>query len=285
MPLNEVSMKKTILLFFALLFSGAVSIAQQTSCPEHFSGGEAPVFTNPKLAERTAQLCFEAYAVMHSGISRTPLWSAEHLSRSRIANAKAMTRRNTFHPEQQLPADARAELRDYARSGFDRGHMSPSGDMPTESAQYESFSLANIIPQDANNNQHLWAGIEEKIRDLADRRGELYVITGPIFEGSSLQRINGRILVPTHVFKAVYDPGRRQAGAYIAPNAPGSEYQTVSIAELEKRININLFPRMSSDVKQRKMDLPAPGRRKSGVRKNTDDENMIQRILRSLGIK
>jgi endonuclease G len=277
-------MKKTVLLFFALLVSAA-SAGQPTSCPEHFADGEAPEFINEKLAEKTMPLCFEAYAVIHSGISRTPLWSAEHLSRSRIESARTMKRRNTFHPEERLPADARAELRDYARSGFDRGHMSPSGDMPNETAQYESFSLANIIPQDANNNQHLWAGIEEKTRDLAERRGELYVITGPIFEGSSLQRLNGRVLVPTHVFKAVYDPKRRQAGAYIAPNAAGSEYQTVSIAELEKRINIDLFPQLPAETKQRKMDLPAPGERRPGARKGADDDSLIRRILRSFGIK
>lgn len=282
-------MKKNFsLLLSALLFSAIFStdsIAQPTSCPEHFAGGEAPEITNEKLAERAQQLCFEAYAVMHSGVSRTPLWSAEHLNRGRISSARAMTRRNNFHPEEQLPANSRAELRDYARSGFDRGHMSPSGDMPTESAQYESFSLANIIPQNANNNQNLWANIEEQTRNLAARRGELYVITGPMFEGASIQRINGRILVPTHVFKAVYDPARRQAGAYIAPNAPGSEYQTVPIAELEKRININLFPRLPADIKQREMDLPAPASRRSGSQKGNEEYDFIRRILRSFGIR
>jgi endonuclease G len=285
----EVFMRKNIVLRLAALLFGAiagtVSIAQPTSCPEHFAGGEAPEITNEKLADKSAQLCFEAYAVMHSGISRTPLWSAEHLNRDRISSAKAMTRRNNFHSEEQLPANSRAELRDYARSGFDRGHMSPSGDMPSETAQYESFSMANIIPQDANNNQHLWAGIEEQTRNLANRRGELYVITGPMFEGASVQRINGRVLVPTHVFKAVYDPARRQAGAYIAPNAPGSEYQTVPIAELEKRININLFPRLPAEIKQRKMDLPEPASRRSGSHKGNEQQDFIRRILRSFGIR
>ena len=130
--------------------------------------------------------------------------------------------------------------------------------MPSASAQEESFSLSNVIPQDPNNNRNLWEGIESAVRTYVKDKGELYVITGPIFDGASIQRIGGRVLVPTHVFKAVYDPSKRVAGAYIANNAPGMEYQAVTIAELEKRIGINLFPSMNQWTKDGGMKLPAP---------------------------
>lgn len=263
---------------------GGAAAAMPTDCPAHFADGEAPEITDPKLAANTVALCFEAYAVMHSGVSRTPLWSAERLDRVRIAEARAMKRRDAFHPEPRLAPGQRAELRDYSRSGFDRGHLSPSGDMPDETSQRESFSLANIIPQNANNNQNLWAGIEERTREMALRRGEIYVITGPMFEGESLERINGRVLVPTHIFKAVYDPARKQAGAYIVRNAPGPGYETVSIAYLEKRSGIQLFPRMPDVVRQREMDLPAPASRRSAPRKERQEPNLIRDFLRNLGI-
>ena len=67
------------------------------------------------------------------------------------------------------------------------------------------------------------------------------MVTGPIFEGSSLQRINGRVLVPTFVFKAIYDPIRNEAGAYAQcagngiPDAlhrrPGKAYRHQRIPE------------------------------------------------------
>lgn len=232
--------------------------AKPTSCANHFIGGQAPVITSANLAKKTTALCFEGYAVTYSGISRTPLWSAEHLTEKRVDDAGRMKRKNAFHAEPQLPPADRSELADYARSGFDRGHMAPNGDMPTEKAQYESFSLANIIPQNPKNNQILWEGIEVATRDLARKDGEVYVVTGPIFEGENLERLNGRVLVPTSVYKAIYDPATKQAGAYVTANAPGMEYQTVSIADLEKRIHINVFPKLAPEIAAVKMPMPVP---------------------------
>jgi endonuclease G len=251
-------MKLRSLLGIALLALAGACTTKPPTCAEHFAQGEAPAITSESLAKKTQLLCFEGYAMTHSGVARTPLWSAEHLTAQRVDTAKQLKRKNTFHAEDKLPAADRAELADYARSGFDRGHMAPSGDMPTETAQHESFSLANIIPQNPNNNQNLWEGIEQSTRSLARRDGEIYVVTGPIFEGASLRRLNGRVLVPTAVFKAIYSPARQAAAAYVTPNAPGMEYQTQSIADLEKRTNINIFPKLPPQIKESKMQLPVP---------------------------
>lgn len=207
--------------------------------------------------------------MLHSGVSHTPVWSAEHLTSARMAAASGMKRKNAFHPEQSLAFGDRAELADYARSGFDRGHMSPSGDMATPSSQEESFSLANMIPQNGNNNQHLWVGIEEATRHLAATEGEVYVVTGPLFEGTALERINGRVLVPTAIFKAIYVPSTGLAGAYVTPNAPGMAYSTLSIAELERRSGINLFPSLAASIKSAKMVLPVPAQNGHGSRKKS----------------
>jgi endonuclease G len=240
------------------LFASPVAYANTETCPQHFAGGEAPAFINDKLAARTIALCFEAFAIMHSGLSRTPLWAAELITPESIAAARRVKRKNRFHAEPRLPASDRAELRDYARSGFDRGHMIAAANMPTKKAQYESFSLANIVPQHPDNNQGVWSGLEEATRALALRRGALYVITGPLFEGKTLQRLNSRVLVPTHVFKAIYDPARNAAAAYISENREGAGYHTISIEALENRLGINLFPAMPQQVKRAKMPLPKP---------------------------
>src|SRR5665647_2597612 len=55
-----------------------------TQCREQFAAGVAPAITNLKLKPRTQEVCFESYAVLNSGISRTPLYSAEHLTRANL---------------------------------------------------------------------------------------------------------------------------------------------------------------------------------------------------------
>jgi endonuclease G len=182
------------------------------------------------------------------------------LTAARIERARALPRlrSNAFHEELSLPADERSELADYRRSGFDRGHMAPNGDMSTPASQEESFSLANMIPQDPCNNEVLWEGIESAVRALALSDGEVYVVTGPAFLGAELQSLRGRVLVPTHIFKAVYVPSRNESGAYFAPNDGSQSWEPISISELESRINVDVFPRLGSQVKERAMSLPAP---------------------------
>ena len=47
-------------------------------CPALFAGGQPPALLNPRLAQRTRGLCYDAFAVLASGVTRGPLWSAEH---------------------------------------------------------------------------------------------------------------------------------------------------------------------------------------------------------------
>lgn len=241
----------------ALLFS-LVSVYAQAGCEQLFFEGKAPVVSNPKLLNKSRALCYTEFAVLHSGLTRTPLYSAEYLTPQAVQQARGLRRESAFHAEDLLPADERAELRDYARSGRDRGHQFPSGDAGSSQAQYESFTLANMIPQDPNNNRSLWEGVESSVRQYVSTHGPVYVITGPLFEGRTLQRIGGRVMVPTSIFKAIYDPQRHQGAAYVTPNAPGMDWQAVPLAEVERRAGVVLFPSLPMSIKSRAMSLPAP---------------------------
>jgi endonuclease G len=243
-----------------LLLAAAPALAG--GCPAHYMDGRLPEIRNQKLASATRELCFEVFGVMHSGVTRTPLWSAEYLRADQLEAAHDLSRENSFHAEPQLPPSQRAELSDYARSGFDRGHMSPNGDMPDRQSQRESFTLANMVPQDADINRHVWAGIEGVVRKMARKEGALYVITGPAFIGSSLRKV-GNVMVPSHVYKLVYSPRQHAGAAWFIENRAKAESQAISIAQLESTIGIDLLPSLSQRQKQAMLRLPDIKRKKS----------------------
>lgn len=233
--------------------------AADTGCPQYYVQGMAPDILNPAMTVKARELCFAAYGLVHSGVTRTPLWSAEYLTPARIRSAEDQVRTSSFRVEQRLPEDERAELDDYKGSGYDRGHLTPSGDMPDPAEQRESFSLANVVPQAPLVNRGVWASIEQAVRREVLGGRNLYVITGPMFEGAQLEQLNERVLVPSSLFKAVYDPRSRRAGAYVVDNrksARARTYAVISIAELERRLGINLFPGLTPAVKNRRADLP-----------------------------
>ena len=136
--------------------------------------------------------------------------------------------------------------------------MSPNGDMSSPDAQQESFTLSDIVPQDPCNNEVLWEGVESAVRALALGEGEVYVVTGPAFISAELDSLKGRVIVPTHIFKAVYTPSRNQAGAYWAPNDDSQSGEAISIAQLRERTGIDPFPSLSESIKSERADLPSP---------------------------
>ncbi|HEX5329522.1 DNA/RNA non-specific endonuclease [Sulfuricurvum sp.] len=273
-------------LFLPLLSSFLLTTAlysAPTQCEGLYYTNEAPDILNPKLQIKTKELCYSGFAIMHSGLSRTPLWAAEHLTKEGLRHKSKRT--NDFHPEEQLSTDERAELADYARSGYDRGHLAPAADMGNKQAQHECFTLANMVPQNSENNRGIWSAIEGATRHLTKQKGSLYVITGVIFNGSQVKRIGGRVLVPTKLYKAIYDPARQAGAAYIVTNAPSNDYEVLSIAELEKQSGVRLFPKMSQSAKEDAMDLPDPQGYHGNSYNNTTNKDimyLIEKLLKRM---
>jgi endonuclease G len=252
-------MPRRFLAGLALVLAAAPALA--AGCTDLYLAGRAPELRNPKLAPATRALCYGEFAVLHSGLTRTPLWSAERLLPAHLLAAHALSRENAFHAEAQLPRAERAELADYARSGYDRGHRAPNGDMPDRVSQYQSFTLANMVPQDADTNRHLWAGIEGAVRKMARRDGGLYVVTGPAFLGGKLQKV-GNVLVPTHLYKAVYSPRHGAGGAWLVENVRHGAVRTMTLGELEDVIGIDPMPALTRAQKTTMLRLPKARERK-----------------------
>lgn len=56
--------------------------------------------------------------------------------------------KSRFEEDEDVPKKWRAQLKDYFRSGYDRGHMAPAADAKgSQQAMDETFLLTNIAPQ------------------------------------------------------------------------------------------------------------------------------------------
>jgi endonuclease G len=252
----------TSLRLLPLAFLLAVSVqvrAASATCPPFFPGGRPPTLVNPKLESRTTLLCNGAYAALASGVTHGALWSAEHPTATSLEAARGTERVNNFHPDDRLPVADQAQIQDYRRSGYDRGHMTPSGDMPGAAAQDESFSLANMVPQTPQLNRGIWEGIESAVRRLAEQEGELFLVTGPAFAGQELKSIGpDGVLVPSSTWKAVYDPRAGGAGVYVCKNTTKPTCMVTSVSALIQAVGVDPFPALSPSVKATAMALPQP---------------------------
>ncbi len=213
------------------------------SCREIFADGTPPILrTQAQIKPRA--LCFSGFAVLYSGQSRTPIYAAERLNGLQLTEAQHHQRTNRFYADARVPRNERAELGDYQGSGFDRGHMAPAGDMASDEAMAQSFSLANMVPQYALNNRHAWANIEKATRRYARRAaGDVFVITGPVFDSTSPTIGANRVWVPQHFFKLVYDPARHRAWAHWLDNTNQAKVGApISYEELVRRTGIDFLP-------------------------------------------
>lgn len=211
---------------------------------------------NDKQQQDLYYLCFTGFAVGYSGITKTGIWSAEHLTRQRIETANLLERVDNFHAESRLPNSAKASLNDYQKVHYDRGHLSPNADMATLESQYDSFSLANIVPQNPKNNRGIWRSLESRTRYLALKYGEIYVVTGTAYLGKTNKKINNRVYVPSHLYKAIYVPSLHQAGVYYVPNDDSQRLEVISLNELALRTGIDVMPQLMGDAHTQAMPLP-----------------------------
>ncbi|KAJ1829972.1 nuclease [Coemansia sp. RSA 2711] len=173
------------------------------------------------------------YAASYNRALRNPSWVAEHLTRDNLKGS-ADRANSEFKEDPALPQMFRALLKDYYRSGFDRGHMCPAADAKqTDESMGETFLLTNIAPQVGKGfNRNYWASLETFVRDLTKTYDDVYCISGPLYlptkEGDKwfvkYQVIGNppNVAVPTHFFKVILAKNSADKafsiGAFALPN-------------------------------------------------------------------
>ncbi len=211
---------KLMLLMLVLMYSTAFA-----GCPQFYPNGKVIEVPN------SVELCNSFYVVDFDTRLHAPVISAEKF---RVGNHP--DRSNDFHPDDRLSGDDKASHGDYAKSGFDQGHLTPAADATTDSEMHDTFLLSNMTPQEPTLNRESWRMIEIHVRQLAPD----YVVTGAIYP-SKLRFIGvHRIPVPSGYYKIVWKDGI--ITAWYAPNEPGAQVIGSSIESIEVMTGLN-FPR------------------------------------------
>lgn len=246
-------MIKKILLICAMTWLVLPASAQPV-CTPHFFKQTPPVPTDTLAKQLITPLCLYGFSVGYSHRLRSPVWAAEHLTRERLSIADTLGRTDQFHAEQKLPHSSRVQLAEMKVYGYDRGHLAPHHDMANTNAQFDSFSLANVVLQKRQHNRKHWADVERLTRYQVYTHGEAYVVTGVAFINADVAPTG--LLIPSHLFKAVYIPKLQAAGVYWSKNANANHTQVISLAELQQKTGINAMPALGSHIKETAMPLP-----------------------------
>lgn len=252
---------------FALFNAVQKPLNAQSSVSVHLTLG------NPSSAGTSFSnllLVKSQYATSHNCFRGTPNWVSWQLNRSWLGSAP---RQDDFRADNTLPSNCyRVVTGDYTGSGFDRGHMAPSADRTNTIANNSAtFLMTNIIPQSPDNNQGVWANLENYSRTLVTNQNkELYIIAGSYgtggtgSNGSKTTIANGRVTVPARTWKVIVvldRPGLGVSGvntstrviAVDIPNAQGvrnADWRNyrISVDTLESRTGYNFLSQVSSSI-------------------------------------
>lgn len=128
------------------------------------------------------RICHDQYCTEYNSTSKIPNWVVERLTPA-IAAGKHKRPHVKFMPDEKLPnGSATAKDVDYAKSGLARGHQAASADFKcNQDWMKQSFKFSNAVPQIQNGfNGGIWRVLESRVQNLAKKRDEIYVITGPV---------------------------------------------------------------------------------------------------------
>lgn len=192
---------------------------------------------------------------------------------------QVIRRDGDYRTDTALPRDAQARPADYEGSGLDVGHLRPAGDSATTDAMRESMLMSNMAPEEPNLNRHVWAQLEDAVRDVVRiTDGRATVFTGTLFLNERgeptrptrwiTRTLRGqeqqRVAVPTHLFKVVLieQPNRAMTlVGFVVPNRndvpttrdamrPFLHASRRSVEDIQRLAGVDLLRDLPDDVER-----------------------------------
>jgi endonuclease G, mitochondrial len=174
-------------------------------------------------------------------------WVAYELKKSYV---KSSNFERPYFIEDPKVKTRSADWRNYKKSGYDKGHLCPAGDMEFAINAYnDTFFTSNISPQTHDFNGGVWNRLEQKVRYWATKYDGIYVITGGVLQPSFKTIGKEEVLVPKYFYKILLDNsnGNYKMIAFLVPNEKSDKplYSfVVSVDSVEKKTGIDFFPKL-----------------------------------------
>ena len=214
------------------------------------------------------------YIMAHDQDLRTSIWVTYRLTRKDIEGAVGKKRVNCFRKDPRFARGEGASTSDYREPTYDQGHLANDADLKDDFIQQlNSYVMSNMSPQECRFNRGIWLSLEHLTRIWARAYGEIFVISGAIFDRDKLsgrdpdehaQRMRSnsgkmRVGVPSHFYKVIVrEEGDGYRGiSFLMKHTndhSGSAWEEVkgkvmrsisSIAEIEARASIRLHPELN----------------------------------------
>lgn len=190
------------------------------------------------------------YSLSFNKTNEEPNWVYYVLTDSMVINS-GQERSNKFEEDKMVDGGS-AKPSDYTKSGYDRGHLCPAGDMAFNPvAMNESFLMSNITPQTPDFNRGIWKSLESDVRSWALKEHKLIIVTGPVFKDNKGTIGRDKVVVPGYFFKLIYDAtGSPRLIAFLIPNEKTNRPLTdfaVTTDEVEKLTGYDFFSQLPDD--------------------------------------
>lgn len=197
-------------------------------------------------------LCRLAYVESYNTARKTPDWVAFHLTEAEIHGN--FLRTHDFRTDPEVTMSDSARIADFHHSGYVPGQLVPSRDMLWNArAMNESYLLSSVVPLNPDMERGIWATLQQRVRDLVQTRGELYVVAGPVYDRKNPRTIGpDHVAVPDACFEVIFDPVRVDAIAFIIPNRPAPSQDlpnfVTSVHAVEQRTGLDFMPKLDDAV-------------------------------------
>ncbi len=182
------------------------------------------------------------------------------VSRYSSTNDGSLSADCQYPNDPDLPLQYQLTKDPYKGSGYDHGHICPSADRQrANEANYQTFYITNMQPQNNKFNAGIWADMESQVRTWAGNFDTLFVCKGGTIDKSEwiiqyLGSGSNKIPVPKYFFMAVLGKkgsNFKATGFWIAQDSYSStalKSYAVTISALQQKTGIDFFVNLPDNI-------------------------------------